>query len=197
MVAPTATLRSPVSAPRMSTSKLVLAWTGVTLLAFPIGGYIGWGIAGHVDGVVPALLGGAITGAGVGLAQWLFLRRDLGIGPAWIAGTAVALAVGLSIGAAVVGYGTSAGELAVMGAITGAAVGIAQGLLLRDRFSLWHVWMAAMPPLFALAWLTSTAIGVNVADQFTVFGASGCIVFGVLSGLILSAGDRIRPPAAE
>ncbi len=184
----------PRSAPSMSATKLVLSWIGVTLLAFPIAGYIGWGIAGHVDAVVPALLGGAITGAGVGLAQWLFLRRLLDVSPAWIAGTSVALAVGLAIGAAVVGYETTAIQLAIMGAITGAFVGVAQGIVLRDRFSLWRWWMVAMPPLFALAWLTSFAIGVDVANQFTVFGASGCIVFGTLSGLLLVAGDRTGAP---
>src|SRR5687768_15825412 len=116
---------------RMSGVKIVFGWIGISLLAFPLAGYAGWGIAGHVDGIVPALIGGALTGAGIGLAQWLWLRRDLDVGPGWIAATGVALAVGLTIGAAAVGYETDAGSLAIMGAISGAAVGIAQGILLR------------------------------------------------------------------
>ena len=196
MTATAEAIREPVTVDRMSSTRLGLIWIGVSLLAFPLAGYLGWGIGGHVDGLGPALVGGAITGAGVGLAQWLFLRRILAIGPNWIAGTAVALAIGLTIGAAVVGYETSAGALAVMGLISGATVGIVQGLLLRERFSLWHVWMIAMAPLFAIAWLTSNAIGVDVSNQFTVFGASGCIVFGALSGLILAVGDRRHPTDA-
>jgi hypothetical protein len=94
MAATTAVIRERTSRPRMSTAKLVAAWTGVTLLAFPIGGYIGWGIGGHVDGTGSALINGAITGAAIGLAQWLFLRRDLRIGRMWIAGTSAALAIG-------------------------------------------------------------------------------------------------------
>src|SRR4051794_40029222 len=176
--------------PRMSPIKIVLSWMGVTLVAFPLAGYLGWGIAGHVDGVGPALIGGALTGAGVGLVQWVFLRRDLAIGPVWILATSVALAAGLSIGAAVVGYDTTAGELAIMGAISGAAVGIAQGAVLRSRFSLWFAWIVAMPVLFALRWIVTEAAGIDVAKQFTVFGASGCIAFGLLSGLILIAGKR-------
>ena len=180
----------------MSPTKLVLSWIGISLLAFPLAGYAGWGIAGHVDGMAPAIVGGAITGIGVGLVQWLFLRRIVDVGPAWIAATGVALAAGLALGAAVVGYETSAGALATMGAISGAAVGIAQGILLRGRFALWHVWIAAMPALFAAAWLTSTAIGVDVANQFTVFGASGCLVFGAMSGLVLVTGQRVDARAA-
>jgi hypothetical protein len=176
----------------MGAIKIVLAWIGVTLIAFPLAGWAGWGIGGHVDGLAPALIGGAVTGAGIGLVQWLFLRRDLNMTPVWILATSAALAAGLSIGAAVVGYETTAAQLAIMGAISGTPVGIAQGILLRDRFSLWHVWMVAMPALFALGWVVTESAGIDVANQFTVFGASGSVVFGLLSGLLLIAGKRIH-----
>ena len=181
-----------MSEDRMSPTRIVLSWIGVTLVAFPLAGYAGWGVGGHVDDVVPALIGGAITGAGIGFVQWMFLRRDLNVSPVWILATSVALAVGLSIGSAVVSYETTPGQLAIMGAISGAHIGIAQGILLRGKFSLWHVWMAAMPVLFALGWIVSESIGVDVANQFTVFGASGSVVFGLLSGLLLVAGHRLQ-----
>ncbi|CAN5644574.1 hypothetical protein BH24ACT26_BH24ACT26_10760 [soil metagenome] len=76
--------------------------------------------------------------------------------------------------------------------ISGAAVGIAHGALLRNKFSLWHVWMVSMPALFALGWVVTEAAGIDVANQFTVFGASGSVVFGILSGLLLVAGKRIH-----
>ena len=184
-----ATQRS-ITMPRMSGLKLVFSWIGLALIAFPLAGYAGWGISGNVDGVAPALIGGAITGAGIGLVQWLFLRRDLDVGPVWILGTSVALAAGLAIGSAVVDYETTSGQLAIMGSISGAAVGIAQGLLLRSRFSLWHVWMVAMPVMFAIGWVVTASAGIDVDNQFTVFGASGSVVFGVLSGLLMMAGKR-------
>lgn len=182
--------------PRINGAKLVFSWIGLALVAFPLAGYAGWGVGGHVDGVAPALIGGAITGVGIGLVQWLFLRRDMDMGPIWMLATGVALAAGLGIGAAVAGYETSAGQLAVMGAISGAPVGIAQGFLLRDKFSLWQVWMLAMPVLFAIGWVVSESIGVDVSNQFTVFGASGALVFGLLTGLLMMAGKRTaeRPP---
>jgi hypothetical protein len=185
------TARRSYTMPRMKGARIVFSWIGLALVAFPLAGYAGWGIGGHVDGVGPALIGGAITGAGIGLVQWLFLRRDLDISPIpWIGATSVALAAGLAIGAAAVGYETGPSQLAIMGAISGAAVGIAQGFLLRDKFSLWHVWMLAMPVMFAIGWVVSESIGVDVSNQFTVFGASGSIVFGLLSGLLMMAGKR-------
>src|SRR5688500_3266789 len=95
-------VRKGIVMPRMSGTKIVFSWIGLALIAFPLAGYAGWGVGGHVDGVGPALIGGAITGAGIGLVQWLFLRRDLDVGPVWILATSIALAAGLSIGAAVV-----------------------------------------------------------------------------------------------
>jgi hypothetical protein len=196
MSATAVAVRKSFTMPRMSGAKIVLSWIGVALVAFPLAGYAGWGIGGHVDGVGPALIGGAITGAGIGLVQWLFLKRDLDIGPAWILATGVALAAGLGVGAAVVGYETTPSQLAIMGAISGAAVGIAQGILLRNRFSLWHVWIVAMPVMYAIGWLVTESIGIDVANQFTVFGASGSVVFGLLSGLLMMAGKRTQDRVA-
>jgi hypothetical protein len=165
-------------------------WAGLSLLGFPLGGYLGHLIAGPVDGVMPALLGGALTGAGIGVAQWFLLRRILGMGLEWIAATSIGLAVGLPIGALTVDYETSISQLAIMGAISGATVGLAQGLLLRDKFSLWPVWVVTMPALWALGWVVTEAAGIDVEKQFTVFGASGTVVFAILSGLLLLAGMR-------
>jgi hypothetical protein len=192
MSATAVAVRKPFTMPRMSGVKIVFSWIGLALLAFPLAGYAGWGVGGHVDGVVPALIGGAITGAGIGFVQWMFLKRDLNMGPIWIVATSVALAAGLAVGAAVVGYETTPGQLAIMGAISGAAVGIAQGILLRSNFSLWHVWMVAMPAMYAIGWVVTESIGIDVANQFTVFGASGSVVFGLLSGLLMMAGKRTQ-----
>jgi hypothetical protein len=196
MSATAGVIRKPLGARRSSGGKIVLTWIGIAIVAFPLAGLLGWAIGGHVDGVGPALIGGAVTGAGIGFVQWMFLRRDLNMGPVWILATSVALAAGLSIGAAVVGYETTPTQLAIMGAFSGAAVGIVQGFLLRDRFSLWLAWMVAMPLLFAMAWVVTEAIGIDVDNQFTVFGASGSIVFGVLSGLLMMAGKRTNDRVA-
>jgi hypothetical protein len=181
---------------RHSEARTFFIWMGLCVLGIPLAGYLGWGVAGHVDGVTPALIGGALTGAGIGFAEWLLLRRSLGVGPGWILATSVGLALGLAVGAVVVGYETTVSQLAIMGAIQGAFVGIAQGMLLRNKkFPLWHVWMVAMPVFFSIAWVVTDGV-IDSGQQFTVFGASGAVVFAILSGLLLMAGIRRDKSAA-
>jgi hypothetical protein len=162
-------------------------------LAIPIAGLIGWAVGGPVDAPSAALVGGALTGAGLGAAQWLAAKSALGDGRIWIATTALAYALGLLAGAAAVGYETDIGSLAVMGAINGLILGPAQGLALlrQGRRRLALTWAPAMPILLALGWTATTLIGVDVDEQFTVFGAMGAIVFTLLSGLLLA---RFRAP---
>jgi hypothetical protein len=197
MSATTVTRASPdlLRVPRSGGAKTFFTWVGLSLLGIPLAGYLGWGVAGHVDSVMPALIGGALTGAGIGFAQWLMLRRSLGVGLEWIVATSAGLAVGLAIGAAVVGYETTTSQLLIMGAIQGAFVGIAQGMVLRNKFSLWFVWMVAMPVFFSIAWVVTDVV-IDSGQQFTVFGASGAVVFAILSGLLLMAGMRREKSAS-
>ena len=183
----TVTRASPGVAARPAGARTLFIWIGLSLLGIPAAGYLGWGIMGHVDSVAPALIGGALTGAGIGFAQWLMLRRSLGVGLEWIVATSAGLAVGLAIGAAVVGYETATSQLLIMGAIQGAFVGIAQGMVLRNKFSLWQAWMVAMPLFFSISWVVTDVV-IDSGQQFTVFGASGAVVFAILSGLLLMAG---------
>ena len=115
-------------------------------------------IGGPVDAVGAALVGGALTGAGLGAVQWWAADGALGRPAAWIGASAVGYAVGLAAGAALVGYDTDLGSLAVMGLVSGAALGAAQGLVLarQGRRGSPLPWACAMPVLFALGWCAST-----------------------------------------
>lgn len=168
-----------------STAKgLWLRWLP-TFLGFPAGGLIAIAVLGPVTSLTTALLGGAVAGAVLGAAQWLALRGRLSKAEWWIPATAVGQAVGLAAGAALVGYRTSLRDLAIQGAITGLGVGILQALVLRPHVSTWFWWAIAMPPLWALGWVVTTAAGIGVDQRFTNFGASGAIVVTILSGLLL------------
>jgi hypothetical protein len=160
-------------------------WVG---LAVPIAGYIGWKLSGPVDTVQTALLGGALTGAGLAAVQWWAAKGALGRPAAWISASAPGYAAGLAAGAALVGFDTDLGALVLMGLVSGAFLGAAQGLVLarQGNSRLGAVWGAAMPALFALAWIPTTVIGVSVENQFTVFGAAGAVLFMLLSGLLLA-----------
>jgi hypothetical protein len=167
-------------------------------LAFPVAGYIGWGIGGHVDAVGAALIGGAVTGAGLGAVQWWAAKGALGHARAWIGSSAVGYALGLAAGAALVGYDTDLGALAVMGAVSGAVLGAAHGFVLarQGRRALALPWALAMPVLYALGWSVASVTGIGVDDQFTVFGAGGALVFTLLSGLLLARFTPVRSQAA-
>src|SRR3954454_11171408 len=115
--------------------------------AFPVAGYIGWRIGGRVDAVDAALVGGAITGAGLGAVEWWAAKGALGRAAAWIGSSAVGYAVGLAARAALVGYDTDLGSLALMGLVSGAVLGAAQGLALARQGAtrLAAAWAVAMP----------------------------------------------------
>jgi hypothetical protein len=171
---------------------ILMKWVGITLLGFPLGGLLAHAIAGPVDSMESALLGGAIAGFIIGTAQWFVLRRELDIDAIWIVMTVLGLACGLAVGGIAVGFGTSAGELAGMGAVTGTGVGIAQGLVMRGYLDTWGAWMAAGPALWTTGWLVTWAARIQVDEQFTNFGAAGALVFGILSGALLSRGIRLQ-----
>jgi hypothetical protein len=170
-------------------------WVAVAV-AFPIAGLIGWEVGGRVDAVDAALVGGALTGAGLGAVQWWAANGALGRAAAWISASAVGYAGGLAAGAALVGYDTDLGALAVMGLISGAVLGAAQGLVLARQGHRWLAvpWAGSMPVLFALGWSATTLGGIDVDKHFTVFGAYGAVVFMVLSGLLLA---RFTPARAN
>jgi hypothetical protein len=192
--ATTAPVVQAPDAPASAIRRLRWAWPVAILVGFPIGGYAANLIVGKIDSIGAALLGGLIAGAIIGAAQWLALR-SLNPGQ-WLVATSVGMAAGLAAGAALVDYGIGRGDLALMGAVTGLAVGGLQACLLARRGSgaLW--WFVINPPAWAVAWLITTfVITRNVKEQFTNFGASGALVFALLTWLVLTY--LFRPNESE
>jgi hypothetical protein len=172
-------------------------WAVAILVSLPIGGYIADLAVDGVDSVRAALAGGLIVGAVIGAAEWFALRHQ--VSWLWIPATIVGMALGLVAGAALVDYGIGRGDLVLMGAVNGAAVGTMQALVLaRHRISgaLW--WAVANPPAWALGWFVSSyVISRNIDERFPIFGASGALVFGVLTWLLLSGLFRAAPQPRE
>ena len=164
----------------------VWAWPLAALLGFPIGGYVANLTVGAVDSVGAAIAGGLIAGAVVGTAQWLALRQF--VPWLWIAATSLGMSAGLAVGAALVDYGIDRGELMLMGAVTGLVVGALQALVLaRQGFAGAAWWAVANPPVWALAWLISSyVISANIDERFTNFGASGVLLYALVTGLLLA-----------
>jgi hypothetical protein len=174
MYAPTTTTTNTVTQSR-SWAKIALRWMP-TFLGFPAGGLIAE-VVGRVDSPGPATAGGAITGAILGFAQWIGMRRT-GLSPAaWIIATAAGFAVGLGLGAAAAGYHTNTGALATQGAICGAVIGAAQAAVLCRRLGrIVLAWPVVLAGLWALGWTITASAGIDVEAQYTTFGASGALV---------------------
>jgi hypothetical protein len=168
------------------TARQLWPWPLAILVSFPIGGFLADVVVDGVDSVGAALGGGLIAGALIGVAEWFALRRW--VPWLWIAATSVGMAVGLAAGAALVDYGISRGDLVVMGAVTGVGVSVLQALVLaRQGITGAFWWAIANPPAWVLGWfVTSYVITRNIDERFAIFGASGAIVFGLLTWLVLA-----------
>jgi hypothetical protein len=176
-----------------STPRRMWLWAVAILVSLPIGGYIADLVVNGVDSVGAALVGGLIVGVVIGAAEWFVLRQR--VSWLWIPATIVGMAIGLVAGAALVDYGIGRGDLALMGAVNGLAVGTMQALVLaRHRVRGAVLWAIANPPAWALGWFVSSyVISRNIDERFPIFGASGAIVFGLLTWLLLARLFRAAP----
>jgi hypothetical protein len=181
----------------MTTARRMWLWPVSILIGFPIGGYVADLVVDGVDSMGAAIAGGLITGAIIGAAEWFALRRR--VSWLWIPATTAGMAVGLAAGAALVDYGIDRGDLAILGAVTGLGVGVMQALVLARHQVPGAVWWAiANPPGWALGWFVSSyVIARNIAERFPIFGASGALVFGLLTWLVLAILFRETPLAGE
>ena len=132
---------------RKRPAKALLYWIGGTL--------IGWSVAGGllllVQVLFPAFSGPALFIVLLlpGVAQWLLLRRMLGIGPFWITTAPIATIafVGILISIPVTLWEIVDSEapatLAGIYAILGGVLGFLQWLILRRRVMTAWIWVAA------------------------------------------------------
>ncbi len=175
-----------------------------TFIAFPLGGLLAVETVGSIDGPGSALAAGALTGAVIGVGQWLALR-PFGIDPRWIAGTAAAMAGGSALAVVLTDAGTELRDLVVVGLVAGLTVGLTQGLLLQRGGRAVATWSVVTGVAWSLGWLATWSIGVDVERGYTTFGAAGAVIATVLTGLALQrlrvtaspAGSLASPAAAQ
>jgi hypothetical protein len=95
-----------------------------------------------------------------------------------------------------VDHGTARGDVVIIGVATGVGVGVLQAIVLaRHRIPGAFWWAVANPLGWARGWLvTSYVITTNVEERFPNFGASGALVFGLLTWLLLAVLLRTAAP---
>jgi hypothetical protein len=175
---------SPATPTRPSTLRTIARWM-VSFAGFPLGGLAAFLLIGPVDSTTSAIAGGLVTGVVLGAVQAWAMRADRRLFAAWALATAVGLAAGLALGASLVGFSTGLGDLAIQGAFSGLGVGLAQAIVLVSRIGpvalAWPVYLAGV---WAVGWVVSTSIGIQVSDQFTVFGAAGAVTAALLTAVL-------------
>lgn len=168
----------------LTATRPLLRWAA-TFAAFPLGGLAAHLLVGPVDTAGAAAVGGLVTGAAVGAAQWWALRPDGPRAGRWVPASALGLALALTAVTAVVGPPTTVGALAVQGAVSGLGLGAAQAVALYGRLGpralLWPLLLAGA---WALGWCVTAAVGVRLDDGWTVFGSSGAVLVTVLTAVL-------------
>lgn len=157
----------------------------LALLGFPIGGGLARLLVGPAENVVAAALAGLLTGAVIGLAQWLVLRQILSINLGWVAVTAISMGLGLALGVALLGIETTGTTLIARAVITGLFIGVAQWLLLREIVPMSAWWILILAIAWAVSWTITRAVGVDLTQNWSVFGASGALVFQLVTAVAL------------
>ena len=173
-------------------------WWMFAFLGFPLGGFLAFVLVGSIEGMASGALAGALAGAVIGAAQWLALRRYLGVGPAWVLVTALGVAIGDAVGASLTGAVTGIGDLLIIGLATGVAVGLSQWTLLRGRVRAANLWVPVVAVAWPVGWTVTWSIGVDVERGYAVFGSSGALVFSAITGvaMLLVLRNRTRRPGA-
>jgi hypothetical protein len=158
-------------------------WRWLAVFAsFPLGGLAAMLIVGPIDTIPAAIVGGLITGGVIGLGQWSALAGR--VSAWWILATAVGLSVGLTIGVALSALSGSSYSLPIIVVASALSVAIAQVVVAPPLRRL--VWMPLVAVSWVLGWVVAWSIGIDIAQHFTVFGASGAAVFTVIIGLAVT-----------
>lgn len=164
-------------------------WLG-TFVGFPLAGVAARAVAGNIDALGAAAIGGLAGGVVLGVVQAGIGGIDPGGRLGWTVATAAGLAVGLTVGANVVGYRTDTASLVAMGAISGAAVGLVQAMVVPMRRVDRVLWAVATPVLWAAGWLITSQVIVDADRQHAVFGASGALTVSALAGVLYALRQR-------
>ena len=158
----------------MSLKKIALRFVP-TLLAFPIGGEIVALTIGSVRTNADALIGGAIVGIVLGALQFWALK-PLNVNATWVLSSAISLSIGSFIAALITGLETTSSSLAMQGLISGALVGVGQGLVQKLSKTSIAIWTSSVSLTWALAWIVTSKVIIDVEYGYAIFGSSGALV---------------------
>ncbi len=154
----------------------------LAFLGFPIGGGITYLIIGSIDNPLKGVIGGAIAGAFIGGAQCLALRSDRDVDATWVAVSSTGLAGGVGLSTALLGTDTDVNSIVARAVVTGVIWSAAQAYQLQRKGGASILWALAVTLGYTIAWpVTRLVIRDNVQTGYVVFGASGAILFQIIT----------------
>ena len=174
-----------------------------TLLWWVVATTFGWVVGFAVCEAFSAFLksissDGLIIGTGVGIAQALILRRQIGDAGWWILASIVGFGIGKVLGDQVAANLGGLVGSALGGATIGLAAGALQWAALRRQGADPGMWVVASTIAWALGWLLIGSIdesnGAPGASAY-VLGAVGAALAGVITGISMVRLLRTRAPA--
>ena len=180
-----------------STARVIGRWM-TSFAGFPLGGLAAKVIAGPIDATTAALVGGAISGAVLGAAQ------SVGHGPRRTRHPHLGRGHRARVHARSdhrrdrrrlrhrrhVTRGAGRHLRACRRRRPGAGARTA-GRTAGDPLA------AALAAIWALGWAVTTAVGIQVDEQFTVFGSSGAIVVTALTAVLPVSRSAATPGRAS
>ena len=137
-----------------------------------------------------AALAGAITGAVLGLVQWLALKSRLPLPLWWALATSLGMSVGLALSTAFFGSDSRGHELLWRAALTGFSLGLAQWMVLQmalpaPSLGMSALWVVVVGLGWVVGWFITRRAGIDLDLKWPVFGSTGSWAFQLLSGLAL------------
>jgi hypothetical protein len=166
-------------------------WALTTAVGLALAAALFFPIDAATDGPVHKGLAGVAVGLGLGVGQWLFIRRLFDGAGWWI----VATLIGFGVAGFALGVGTT-DELArrgltseVVGFVLGAAAGVAQWVVLRrvSRRAVW--WLPASTAAFGLGWFVMWRFDYDLySDEIVPFVVNLALLvvpFVLISGLTM------------
>lgn len=178
--------------------RFVLTWSVATLAGFVIAAVLFLPLDVSIDGPVHKGFAGAALGIGLGLGQWMFLRRFLDGAAWWI----VATVIGFGVAGFAMGLGTT-DELArrgltseVVGFVLGGSAGVAQWVVLRRDFDRAVWWIPASAAAFGLGWFVMWRLDYDLySDEIVPFLVN--VVLLVVPFVLISALTLVDTPPPD
>jgi hypothetical protein len=186
--------------PRLDAWVTWVQWVLASTIGAPVGWMLGFLVYEPITGVIrwaaTQVVLFALTGAVVGLAQWLVLKQQLrGVGW-WILTGAVGWPLGFALGDALARslfsdasvYVSGAATFAVVGAVTGGLQALLLWIKKTSRVGWWLAgsvvgwaagWLVSLVALTFLGTPTSEMVGISLGFAITGF------IAGMVSGFIL------------